>query len=221
MSKGRKPKKTAAAAARWRPVLAALVTLAAVAGLLYGLARLGDEARRRIGPRDRYTVRFADVECDTPPGLDRPTFLAEVRYAANLPETFNLFSAEDTDRLKSAFAAHPWVAAVEGIDAEPPARVRVRLRFRVPVLAVRTDGGSVRLVAADGVLLPVSPLPGDVAELATPSPPPTVSAGRVWDDPVVRRAVELVAAYRPRRLEKTPTGWRLTQPDGKVLLIGP
>ena len=52
-------------------MLAALVTLAAVAGLLYGLARLGDEARRRIGPRDRYTVRFADVECDTPPGRDR------------------------------------------------------------------------------------------------------------------------------------------------------
>lgn len=219
MSKGRKPKP--APSARWRPVLAMLVTVAAVAGLLYGLGRLGDEARRGIGPRERYTVRFADVECDAPPGLDRPTFLAEVRYASGFPETFNLFSDEDTDRLRSAFAAHPWVRAVEGVDAEPPTRVRVRLRFRVPVLAVTTDGGAARLLDADGVLLPVSPLPADVAELANAVPSPSVSAGQVWDDPVVRRAVELVAAYRPRRLEKAATGWRLAQPDGRVLVIGP
>jgi hypothetical protein len=218
VSKARKPDKPS----RWRALGAVGLTLALVAGLLYGLARLGDAARRQVGPRERYTVRFAEIECDTPPGLDRPKFLAEVRYAADFPDMFNLNAAEDTDRLTAAFAAHPWVKAVEGIDVEPPKRVRVRLRFRVPVLAVKTiPGGPTRLVDAECVLLAVSPVPPGVAELAGPFPSPTTQAGKVWDDPLLKRAVELVATYRPRALEKTPTGWRLTTADGKVLVIGP
>jgi len=218
VSRARKP--TGPTPRRWRPVLAAGATLAVVAGLLYGLGRLGDEARRRVGPRERYEVRFADVECDAPPGLDRPTFLAEVRYAGKFPETFNLFAADAADRLSAAFAAHPWVKAVEGIDVEPPARVRVRLRFRVPVLAVKTGDG-VRLVDDAAVLLPVSAAPPGVPELRTVLPAPAVAAGQPWADETVRRAVELVAAYHSRTLERTPTGWRLTAPDGKVLVIGP
>jgi hypothetical protein len=201
-------------------VLAAGLTLAAVAGLLYGLGRLGDEARRRVGPRERYLVRFADVECDAPPGLDRAAFLAEVRYVGKHPETFNLNAAEDTDRLSASFAAHPWVKGVEGIDVEPPARVRVRLRFRAPVLAVKTEAG-IRLVDDGGVLLPVSAVPEGVAELLAAIPAPAVGAGQVWGYETVRRAAELVVTYKPRSLEKTPTGWRLTMPDGKVLVIGP
>lgn len=216
MSKARKP-----TAPRWRPVVAVAVTLAAVAGLLYGLGRLGDEARRRVGARERYTVRFTDVECDTPPGLDRPKFLAEVRYAANFPETFNLNAADDTARLTAAFAAHPWVKSVEGVDVEPPVRVRVRLWFRVPVLAVKTHSGVVRLVDDAGVLLPVSAAPPGVPELVAAVPTPVVAAGQVWADDTVKRAVELVAAYHPRTLEKAPAGWRLTRRDGQVLVIGP
>jgi hypothetical protein len=218
VSKARKPKKPARRP--WRSLLAVGLTLAAVAGLLYGLGRLGDEARRRVGPRDRYLVQFADIESDAPPGLARPKFLAEVRYVGQLPETFNLNLAADTDRLSAAFAAHPWVKAVEGIDVEPPARVRVRLQFRVPVLAVKTQTGGVRLVDADAVLLPPAERAG-LPELLTVLPDPAVPAGQVWADTTVRRAVELVAAYQPRSLEKSPTGWRLTTPDGKVLVIGP
>jgi hypothetical protein len=202
-------------------VLAVGLTLAVIAGLLYGLGRLGDEARRRVGPRDRYRVRFADIECDAPPGLDRAAFLAEVRYVGKLPETFNVSAEDATERLAAGFAAHPWVKAVEGIDVEPPTRVRVRLRFRVPVVVVKTAAGVVRLVDDGGALLPVSAVPAGVSELLTTVPTPTAAAGQVWADGTVRRAVELVAAYHPQSMERTQTGWRLTMPDGRVLVIGP
>jgi hypothetical protein len=221
VSRGRKPRPAAGPGGRrvGRPVLAVLLTLGAVAGLLFGLARLGDEARRRLGPRDRYTARFADVECDAPPGLDRPTFLAEVRYAASVPESFQLLDPELPARLAAAFAVHPWVESVTGVDVAPPARVRVRLRFRTPVLAVPTDGGVVRLVDAGGVLLPATAPPAGLPELVNVVPPPVTPAGQVWADDTVKRAAELVTAYRPARLERTPIGWRLTQHDGKVLVV--
>ena len=209
---------------RWRGILRRLVVIGAVlsvvAAVVYGLVQLDSAARRNIGPRARYEVKFADIECDPPPGLDRATFLAEVRYAGNVSETFNLMADERHERLSAAFAAHPWVESVAGVDVEPPARVAVRLRFRQPFLAVRTEDGPVRHVDANGVLLPVSAVPADVPELATPVPPPTTAAGQPWADNYVRRAVELVKAYHPAKVERTPTGWRLKQPDGKALNVG-
>jgi hypothetical protein len=201
-------------------VVAVAVTLAVVAGLLYGLGRLGDEARRRVGPRDRYLVRFADIECDAPPGLDQSAFLAEVRYVGKLPETFNVLDEEATDRLTAGFAAHPWVKAVEGVDLEPPTRVRVRLRFRVPVLAIQLLPDNVTvLVAEDCVALPTSPVPPGVTGFAGRwHAQPQV--GQVWDEEYVKRAVELAVTYHPKRVDLTLNGWRLTMPDGKVLVIG-
>ncbi|MBX9585295.1 MAG: hypothetical protein K2X87_33735 [Gemmataceae bacterium] len=221
MGKGRKPKPRPTAARRWpRRVAAALVTLAAAAGAVVAVRWVGDEATSRIARHDRYAVPFAEVEFDPPPGTGRDTFLAEVRYAGQPPDPVHPLDPADRGRLAAAFAAHPWVEAAEVVAADPPAAVRVRLRFRTPVLAVRQTDGPIRLVDGEGVLLPPSPVPAGVAELTTPVPPPSAAAGRVWDDETVRRAVELVKAYRPAKLEKTPTGWRLILPDGKVLSVG-
>lgn len=203
-----------------RPLLATALTLAAAAALLAGLAWLGDAALRRLGPRDRYRAHFADILCETPPGLDRPAFLAEVRYAGQFPETFNALDPAHTARLTAAFAAHPWVEAVGGVAVEPAAVVRVRLTFRKPFLAVRLADVTVRTVDAAGVLLPVSDAPPGLAELDDPVPEPATPAGQVWADETVKRAVELVKAYHPRRLNKTPQGWRLTRSDGTVLAVG-
>lgn len=204
---------------RARPVVGALLTLGVLAGLLLGLGWLGDEARRRVGPRERYAVRFADIDCDAPPGLDRPTFLAEVRYASGFPDTVNLLDPELTPKLTVAFAAHPWVEAVDGVAVEPPDRLRVRLRFRTSVLAVAVEGGGVRVVDGKAVLLPLSASPADLPELATPVTPPGCRAGHAWPDETVKRAVELVTVYRPRRLERMPTGWRLTLPEGRTIQV--
>lgn len=203
-----------------RRVAVVAVVLAAAGAVLYGLSRLDDLARRHLGPRDRYEVRFADVQCDTPAGLDRPTFLAEVRYAGDFPESFNLMDDAAQARLAAAFEAHPWVEAVEGLFVEPGPRVTVRLKFRTPVLAVPTEDGGARLVDGGGVLLPVSPVPAGLPELVNVVPPPEAPAGRPWPDALVGRAAELAKGYHPRRLEKTLKGWKLTQPDGKVLTVG-
>lgn len=204
----------------WRPVVAVVLTLAVVAGVVAALGWGGGEALRRVGGRDRYRTPFADVHCDAPPGTDRATFLTEVRYAGGLPETVTALDPADRDRLAAGFAKHPWVESVDGVSAEPGGGVRVTVHFRTPVLAVTTTAGVPRLLDRGGVLLPVAPTPPGVAELVGAVPPPAVAAGEVWREPVVVRAVELVATYGAKRLERHATGWTLTLADGKRLAVG-
>ena len=222
MPKGRKPKPPAKPAGRrWpRRVVAAVLTLAVAGGVVAAVRWAGDEATRRIADNNRYVVPLAEIAFDLPPGLDRDTFLTEVRYAGSPPDPVRPLDPDQRGRLAGAFSAHPWVEAVDAVEVEPPTAVRVRLRFRTPVLAVRDNDGTVRLVDGPGVLLPTAPTPAGVAELVAPVRPPMTAAGRVWEDETVRRAVELVKVYRPAKLEKTAAGWRLTLPDGKVLSVG-
>lgn len=203
----------------WRAGLAVLITLLVAAGALVALNVAGGDALRRIGGRDRYRVAFADVACNTPPGLDRPTFLAEVRYVGELPESVSPLDPTDCDRLAAGFRKHPWVESVEAVTPEPGS-VRVALRFRTPVLAVTTTTGEPRLLDRNGVLLPVTPTPPGVAELVGTVPPPRVPAGDVWGEPDVRRALDLRETYGVRRLERVPGGWKLTLGDGRVLAVG-
>ncbi len=203
----------------WRMAAAVAVTLAVVVGAVFALGQLGDEALLRVGARDRYRTPFAGVACDTPPGLDRPTFLAEVRYVGGLPETVNAVDPAERGRVAAAFAKHPWVEAVGGVTAEPGGVVRVALRFRSPVLAVTTAEGTPRLLDHTGVLLPVGPTPPGVAELTGRVPAPRAAAGEVYDDADVRRALDLTTTYRPTRLEPVAGGWRLTLADGKQLVV--
>jgi cell division septal protein FtsQ len=200
-------------------VVKGLLALALVGGVVYTVAWLGGRAGERVVGRDRYAVRVADVACDAPPGKDRPTFLTEVRYLANLPETVQVVDPKLPEQLAAAFARHPWVAEVVAVKVEPDATVRVDLRFRVPVLAVRVIGDSeVRTVDRTGVLLPPGAT-GPLTELANPVLAPKRPAGEVWNDPTVRRAAELAAEHTPRRVEKTAREWRLTLDSGKVLLV--
>jgi hypothetical protein len=195
-----------------------LFTLAVVAALVWGIARLGDEARRSLGPRDRYSTRFAEIECEPPPGLDRSTFLSEVRYCSGFPEIFQFLDPNLSPKLSKAFASHPWVASVETVHVAPDGKVGVKLKYRTPVLAVRTVGET-RVVDSAGVLLPVSTTSAGLPELITPVSSPAFSPGQAWADRSVKRAVELVETHHPQKLEKTTTGWRLTMADGKMLVL--
>lgn len=198
-------------------MVAVLLTLAVVCGIFYGFDRLGDEALHRIGLRERFRVAFIDVQCDVPPELDRHTFLTEVRYVSKFPDSLNALDESDREHLSRAFGTHPWVEAVEGVSVEAGNAVTVKLKFRVPILAVHLESGAVRFVDSHGVLLPEVEPPKGIANLANVVPARNVVAGRVWPDDTVKRAVDLVNAYRPRSLEKTATEWRLVLPDGKTL----
>jgi hypothetical protein len=195
-----------------------LFTLAFVAALVWGIARLGDGARRSLGPRDRYSVRFAEIECEQPPGLDHSTFLSEVRYCSGFPEIFQSLDPNLSPKLSKAFASHPWVANVETVHVAADGKVGVKLKYRTPLLAVRTVGET-RVVDSAGVLLPISTSSAGLPELITPVPSPAVSAGQLWADANVVRACELVETHHPVKLGKTTTGWRLTMADGKTLVL--
>ena len=201
-----------------RSLLATLAALGLVAILLFGLWWLNGEARRQIAGRDRYAVRFADIRCDSPPGTTREQFLTEVRYESNAAPTIRLLSQELQTELTEAFASHPWVEAVESVGVEPPDAVSVKLTFRTPVLAVRTDNAK-RAVDAKGILLPTSAPTDGLPELLTPVAAPG-KAGQPWPDDVVIRAAPVAAEYRPKTLERTPQGWALIQPGGKKLIVG-
>jgi hypothetical protein len=182
--------------------------------VLYGVWWAGSAARRNIGPRERYEVRFADIRCEPPPGSTRETFLAEVRYAAEMPATFQALDADLVARLSGAFAAHPWVAGVEGVIVEPEV-VTVKLLYRVPVLAVAR-----RAVDSKGIVLPASaPVAGLPELLNVPAPPPDTTAGKPWPDELVLRAAPVAAEYKPRTIERTAQGWQLVMPDGMKLVV--
>ena len=223
MSRGKKTKKDseaekATSGRAFRHLFIVVLTLVAVAGLVWGVSRLGDEARRGIGVRERYSVRFAEIECIPPSGFDRSTFLSEVRYISNFPESFQSLDPNIVPKLTSAFTAHPWVEEVDNVVVEPNGAVRVKLKYRTAVLAVRTIDGT-RILDGGGVLLPLGTDPTGLPELITLVALPTTSAGHVWADVSVKRAVELVDTHHPKKLEKTATGWRLTMTDGKTLIL--
>lgn len=194
------------------------LTAALAVALVAGLVAVGFKAGSPIADRPRYVLKFADVECDAPPGVPRDVFLSEVRYAGGLDEAFPILDAAAAERVRAAFAAHPWVAEVTAAGPTPDRRFRVALRFRVPVLAVRVPGG-VRLVDAGGVLLPPVPVPPGTAELAGDRPPPRAEAGRPWDDPVVPRAAALAKEFDAVRVEKVDKGWRVHRRGGPVLFV--
>ncbi len=206
---------------RWRiapPLVRILVTLGFVAATLFGLSRLGDEARRGIGPRDRYSVPFTAIQCDAPPGMTRETFLTEVRYATRAGLTLQTLDPTLKSKLTAVFAAHPWVQSVDAVDLTPPDRVSVKLTFRTPVLAI-FDGDTKRAVDAKGILLATTAPTAGLSELLSPVKPPG-PVGRAWPDVDVVRAASIAAEYRPKTIERMEHGWQLIQPDGKRLLVG-
>jgi hypothetical protein len=223
---GRKPhkSKSAGVSLRWRtlrPAIGALLTIAVVVAVIAAINWLGGEALRGVGSRERYQAAFAEIQCDTPAGMDRARFLAEVRYVSQFAETFQYLEEAEQKRLAEAFLLHPWVKSVEGISVEPGNVVRVALKFRVPIVAVRDEAGTVRLVDDSGILLPESEPPPGVAWLDNVVAVPAVSPGQVWTNAIVKKAAELAKAYSPARLDRRWTGWRLEKRDGTILYVVP
>lgn len=205
----------------WRWFAQTGIGLLLSVGVLAGIIWLGQLARREIAGENRYTVRFTDILCDSPPAVERSLFLTEVRYLGRLPEVVQSVSPELSEQLTQAFSAHPWVQHVDGVETLPDGTVRVNLTFRQPVLQVRVAGTpEPRTVDASGILLPPHTVPAHLTELKPVFPPPTHPAGQVWSDPDVLRAAELAVEFHPQSVEKTRTGWLITRTDGSILRIG-
>src|SRR6476646_2662198 len=87
----------------WRPIAAVALTLAVVAGIVIALKQAGIVAMKYLGPRERFRVKFADMYCHSPPGMEPHKFLAEVRYTSSFPESFIATDEAEREHLKQAF----------------------------------------------------------------------------------------------------------------------
>ena len=197
-----------------------LFALALAFGVLAGLVGLGKRAGTDVAPNARYTVAFADIETAAPSGQDRKTFLTEVRFLSDLPETLQSVDPKLAEHLKAAFNKHPWVLGVDEVAVAPNGQIRVGLKFREPVLAIRIGGEpNPRVIDRHGVLLPTNAPTAKLPVLINPRVPIGISAGQKWPDPDVQRAVELVLLYPCQKIERVLLGWVITQADGRVRRI--
>jgi hypothetical protein len=168
-----------------RRVARLLLPVFGVAIVLACLIALGRRARSDLQAVDRYQAPFTAIDCAPPPGQSRLEFLAEVQYLANLPEKLSLLDDDLPGRLAQAFARHPWVEHVD--EVKLGARVEVRLRYRIPVLAVNVEG-RLRAVDAQGILLPATAKTEGLPVFQGTAPPPAGPAGTPWGDKQIMAA---------------------------------
>ena len=197
------------------------VTLAAV-----GLAALGRWAAADVRGRSRCVVRFKDVRFEPAPPERRDEFLREVQYEAELPDTLDRFDANLAARLRDAFARHAWVEEVERVEVRPGGPVRVRLRYRTPVLAV-PGREQVRVVDRSGVLLPRAAVPSGLPMLRGDRLRRGGPTGTAWADARVQAAARTAGFLQPQgeRLRLSALEYRggeivLWTADGSRILWG-
>ena len=172
-------------ARRW--LVQVLLPLAVGAGLLGGVVALG----RYLSSREQ-TVAFADVECNSPPGMTRPAFLGEAQYLAGLPDRLSAPASETRQSIFDALALHPWVRRVRRVEFPSPGQARADLEFRIPALAMPPD----RVVDGEGILLPAGTSTESLPRLRGKVRPPAARAGQVWDDPGVVSTARVAALVR-------------------------
>lgn len=168
------------------------------------VGKLGELARDQIRNDARFSLPLLEITCEPPPGMGRRAFLAEVQYLAELPDRLALLDPALPTRLRAAFADHPWVREVERIEVRPPGHVQVWLRYRSPVMSLGL-GGKLRVVDADGVLLPPDAPPGELPTYTGPGPTAWRS-GASLGEPVIS-AARLAEDYRPYLVEVADDGW--------------
>jgi hypothetical protein len=205
------------------PVLAPVVGVAVV---VLGIMALDRAARQQLHGSGRNEIAFGDVRCAPPEGLSHEDFLGEVQYLAHLPDRIDRMEPGLVDRLRRAFALHPWVEEVERIEVPPGEPIAAELRYRRPVLTVQL-GDRRRVIDASGILLPESASAQSLIAYRSPVRPPHGRAGTAWGDERLAgaaRAAALVAPDRERlglvQVEWTARGLVFGTARGSTVLWG-
>jgi hypothetical protein len=180
-----------------RPVL----ILAALAGVLGGGAYIGyRKLKPKIVALPEYQIGIEQVEITPQPAWIHADVRGEVFSDARLDGMLSLMDDDLVDRIKNAFAQHPWVARVARVAKRYPSSVQVELVYRRPLCMVEVPGG-VYAVDADGVLLPSKDFSGNEAtrypRLARVDREPIVPAGRIWNDTRVLGGAKIADALGP------------------------
>jgi hypothetical protein len=184
-----------------RGLVQIVLTLLACALALGSVIALGQHLRRQLRDEPRYQFPLAEIECTSPPGMERRAFLGEVQYLNGLPEQVSLLDDSLAEQLALGFGRHAWVEKVDRVEIGPGRRIRIQLQFRLPVLAVTFSEKSLvtRAVDKQGILLPreveTKPLP----VLMGIFPPPAASPGKPWGDPEVEAAARVAGLLQPHQ----------------------
>lgn len=159
---------------------------------------------------------------------------AEALRDASLDGGLPLDDPELAERLRRAFARHPWVREVAAVTLREPAAAVVEVRCREPVAMVRVKGG-VYAVDAEGVVLPSDDFTPESAAtyptIAEVASTPLGAAGTRWGDPLVVEGAAVAAVLGPewprfglRDLRPTTTAagttWDLVGDDGRTIRFG-
>ena len=184
-----------------RPVLiVVLVARAARRRSVLGLAKL----KPRILAAPEYRVGPEQVEITPLPAWIHSDIRGEVFRDPKLDGPLSIMDDDLVDRIKEAFAQHPWVAKVRSVRKFHPARpapsVKVELVYRRPVCMVEVPGKA-WAVDAEGVVLPsedFSPIEAThYLHVVGVDREPTIPAGRRWGDARVVGGAEIAAALGP------------------------
>ena len=189
----------------WRPqyrgpVLAAVVGVAAIAGLIAAWNKWGAPATTSA----EYVVTPDKLEITPQPAWIHADVKAEVVAAADLGR-LDLRDPQLVEQVATAFTMHAWVAKVRRVQKRFPAHVAVTLDYRRPVAAVEiTSRGQPGLlfVDAEGVLLPSDDFAQKQAKeflrIAAANSTPAGVYGAPWGDDRVAGAARLAAAIGER-----------------------
>ncbi|MGD0518119.1 MAG: hypothetical protein ABSA26_11350 [Thermoguttaceae bacterium] len=162
-------------------------------------------AWQKIGPRvlasPEYVIGPRGIEITPPPPwLRRTDLAAEVYRDLTLHGPVSIMDDDLTQRVAAACLLQPWVAKVQQVAKQYPAKVKVDLVYRRPVCMVKL-GDQLLPVDAEAVLLPADDFcPVEMAKyprLLDVDRGPMGGAGRRWGDIRVAGGAEIAAAIQP------------------------
>jgi hypothetical protein len=197
-AKSRLPKAGAKAPVpgKLRGIARTLMLLTLIGGFLAGLIVLGRLGLDEIRGQDRYLVKFGEIMCEPPPGLERSTFLDEVQYLSRLPEKLKILDEDLSRQLQEGFTRHPWVEKVDEVRLTPPRHIEVKLTLRAPTLAVKWNG-VLRVVDGNGVLLPLKTATAGLPVHEKKTSPPQGPEGTRWGDAELEEHARRLRLARP------------------------
>jgi hypothetical protein len=181
-------------------LLTAMVVIACAGGAVYAWQRWGEPAT----PEAAYLVSAEAIHVTSQPAWIQADVKGEVVRTANLTR-LDVRDRKLVENVASAFALHPWVAAVERVEKRFPPAVDVQLRYRRPVavveIAARGEAGLL-FIDAHSVLLPSADFAPERAKdflrIAGGNETPTGMYGTTWGSERIAGAARLAAAWGER-----------------------
>lgn len=178
----------------WLPVL--LIAGGFFAAWYAGWRRMGPEISRSA----EYELTREGLVVTPRPEWIRRDPADQVYRDLSLEGPLSILDDQLLERVRNAFALHPWVAKVQRVERRWPASIRVDVMYRQPVCVVEAAGRLV-VVDAEGVVLPdddFSPVEkARYPRLAGIDSGPLGPAGTRWGHPRVTGAAEIAAVLLP------------------------